>query len=145
MIDFLYDCVEKDVMIYSVKESYLSDWLRDPKGRTIIVGLLSILYDLERQLISERTKAGLERARREGKKIGGQFKLSDKEVKELIRLYREEVPITKIVRRFGINHASVYRYRRRAGIKIRGEKSGRGWRGFLEGCGWDLQQARGKL
>ncbi|RLE79283.1 MAG: hypothetical protein DRJ52_08745 [Thermoprotei archaeon] len=118
LIDFLYDCVEKGTMIYSVKESYLSEWLKDPKGRTIIVGLLSILYDLERQLISERTKAGLARARAQGKKIGGQFKLSEKEVKELIRLYKEGVPIRRIARRFGISRATVYRYLRRAGIQL---------------------------
>ena len=117
LIDFLYDCVEKGVMIYSVKESYLTDWLRDPKGRTIIVGLLSILYDLERQLISERTKAGLERARREGKKIGGQYKLSGREQKELLRLRREGVPVARIARRLGVSRATVYRYLKRLGEK----------------------------
>ena len=117
LINFLYDSIDRGVTIYSVKESYLSDWLRDPKGRTIIVGLLSILYDLERQLISERTKAGLERARREGKKIGRRFKLSKSEQKELLRLYKEGVPIRKIARRFGVSRQTVYNYLKRMGVR----------------------------
>ena len=116
LINFLYDSIDKGVMIYSVKESYLSDWLRDPKGRTIIVGLLSILCDLERQLISERTKAGLERARREGKKVGRRFKLSRREVRELVKLYEEGVPVARIARRLGISRQSVYNYLKREGI-----------------------------
>jgi len=115
LINFLYDSIDRGVTIYSVKESYLSDWLRDPKGRTIIVGLLSILYDLERQLISERTKAGLERARKEGKKLGRRFKLSKSEEKELVRLYKEGVPIRRIARRFGVSRQTVYNYLKRMG------------------------------
>ena len=94
----------------------MSDWLRDPKGRTIIVGLLSILYDLERQLISERTKAGLERARREGKKIGRKFKLSERDVRELVRMYREGVPIARIARRLGVSRQTVYNYLKRKNV-----------------------------
>ncbi|MGC8970032.1 MAG: recombinase family protein, partial [Conexivisphaera sp.] len=48
LIDFLYDCVERGITVYSVKESYLAEWLREPRARAIVVGLLSILYDLER-------------------------------------------------------------------------------------------------
>jgi len=116
LINFLYDSIEKGVDIYSIKESYLNEWIKDPKGRTIIVGLLSILYDLERQLISERTKAGLQRAKAQGKHIGRKFKLSRKDIHELIRLYREGVPIKRIAEKFGISRQTVYNYLRREGL-----------------------------
>ena len=109
LINFLYDTIDKGIMIYSVKESYLSDWLRDPKGRTIIVGLLSILYDLERQLISERTKAGMERAKAQGKHIGRPRKLNGSKKDEVIRLYKLGVPIAEIARRFNVSPRTVKR------------------------------------
>jgi len=124
LVDFLYDCVDNNVSVYSIRESFFSEWMKDPKARAIIVGLLGILYELERQFISERTKAGLERAKRMGKKIGGQFKLSEKEQKELVRMYREGVPIARIARRFGVGRTTVYRYLRRAGVLVK--KSAKG-------------------
>jgi len=126
LVDFLYDCAEGNVQVVSVRESFFNEWMRDPKARTIIVGLLGILYELEQQFISERIKVGLERARREGKKIGGQFKLSKKEQQELVKMYKEGMPIARIARRFGVSRMMVYRYLQRAGIKPKGEESGRG-------------------
>ena len=66
--------------------------------------------------ISERTKAGLARAKIQGKKVGGQFKLSNREVKELIKLYKEGVPIKRIAERLGVNRVTIYRYLKRADV-----------------------------
>lgn len=107
LIDFLYDCVESGVTIYSIRESYLSDWLREPKSRTIIVGLLSILYDLERQMISERTRAGLERAKAEGKHVGRPRKEID--LKRLKELYERGYPIAWIARELGVSTSTIKR------------------------------------
>ena len=80
--------------------------------------LLSISCDLERQLISERTKAGLERARCEGKKIGRRLKLSERDVKELMKICREGVPVARMARRFGVSRQTVCNYlKRRSTLK----------------------------
>ena len=107
LINFLYDCVESDITIYSIRESYLSEWLKEPKSRAIIVGLLSILYDLERQLISERTRAGLERAKAEGKQIGRPRK--DIDVRKLKELYEKGYPLKWIAKELGVSASTVKR------------------------------------
>lgn len=107
LIDFLYDCVEADITIYSIKESYFSEWLRDPRARTIIIGLLSILYDLERQLISERTKAGIEKARAMGKRVGRPRKEIDMgKVKEL---FAKGYPLSWVARELGVSVSTIKR------------------------------------
>jgi len=115
LINFLYDTIESGIMIYSVKESYLSNWLKDPKSRTIIIGILSILYDLERQLISERTKAGIERARLEGKQIGRPRKeVPKKKVKEMLA---KGYPLKWIARELGISVSTLKRRLKEWGIR----------------------------
>jgi Site-specific recombinases, DNA invertase Pin homologs len=81
--------------------------------------MFSTLYELERKLISERTKAGLARAKAQGKRVGGRPKLSEREVRELVQLYRQGVPVVRLARMFGVSRSTVYRYLERAGIKPR--------------------------
>ena len=68
-------------------------------------------------MISERTKAGLARAKAQGKHIGRRPKLSKMEIKELVRMYREGVPIKRIAEKFGVSRQTVYNYLRREGIQ----------------------------
>jgi len=110
LVNFLYDCFDNNVMVVSVREGWLEEALRNDIVRPIIIAVFSSLYELERKMISERTKAGLERARKEGKQIGRRPKLSEREVKELIALYREGVPIAQLARRFGVSRLTIYRY-----------------------------------
>jgi len=84
LVNFLYDCVESGVYIVSIREGWLEEALRNDITRPLVIAMLSTLYELERKMISERTKAGLERARRQGKRIGGRPKLSEKQVGELV-------------------------------------------------------------
>ena len=115
LIDFLYDAIENNVAIYSVRESYLADWLKDPRGRAIVVGLLSILYDLERQIISERTKAGLEKARLAGKRIGRPRKdVPRKRVEEMLG---KGYPIAWIAKELGVSASTLKRRLREWGLR----------------------------
>jgi len=117
LVNFLYDCVESGVYIVSIREGWLEEALRNDITRPLVIAMLSTLYELERKMISERTKAGLERARRQGKRIGGRPKLSEKQVRELVELYKQGVPVARLARRYGVSRITVYRYLKRAGIK----------------------------
>ncbi|RLE85041.1 MAG: hypothetical protein DRJ67_09545 [Thermoprotei archaeon] len=117
LVDFLYDCSERGIAVYSVRESYFNEWMRDPRARAIIVGLLGILYELERQFISERTKAGLARARAQGKHIGKKPKLSERDILLMRRMLEEGVPIARIARRLGVARSTIYRYMARLGLR----------------------------
>ena len=114
LIDFLYDAIDAGISIYSVKESYLADWLSDPRGRAIIVGLLSILYDLERQLISERTKAGIARLKAEGKQVGRRRKEVPR--REVEKMLSEGLPLAFIARKFGVSVTTLKRRLREWGL-----------------------------
>ena len=71
LVNFLYGCFDNNVMVVSIREGWLEEALRNEIVRPIIIAMFSTLYELERKLISERTKAGLARAKAQGKKIGG--------------------------------------------------------------------------
>lgn len=110
LVNFLYDCFENDVYVISIREGWIEEAMRNEIIRPIIISVFASLYELERKMISERTKAGLERARRMGKKIGRQRKLTTKQVNEMIKAYREGIPIAKLARRYGVSRSTIYRY-----------------------------------
>ena len=70
---------------HSFQDSYIStagEW------KDVIISVMSTLAKLERERISERTKAGLERARAKGKRIG-RSSLPDDTVDQVIQLLNE--------------------------------------------------------
>lgn len=66
------------VRIVSHTEPYLDT--SNELARSIFLAVIATLAKLERQKISERTKAGLERARRQGRKLGRPSVLDDEEL-----------------------------------------------------------------
>lgn len=75
--------LEKKVKVIAIKENYE---LGDNVQSKVLAFAFGLSAEIERQLISERTKAGLERARKAGKQIGRlkgipptKFKLTGKE------------------------------------------------------------------
>jgi len=87
---------------------------------TVMVSMFSLFAEIERQLISERTKAGLEAARAKGKLLGrpkgsrGKTILDGKEgfIKEELKY---GVAKSAIARKLGISRGSLFHF-----IKTRG-------------------------
>ena len=66
---------------------------------------------MERELIRERTMAGLEAARARGRKGGRKFKLSKNDIEKLNALYRDKnLSIMDICRMFNITKPTLYNY-----------------------------------
>lgn len=59
-----------NVALWTVKENIRIDGGQRSMQGKLMVGLFAMLAEVERDLISERTKAGLARARAEGKRLG---------------------------------------------------------------------------
>jgi len=78
--------------------------------RPVVIAVFATLYELERKMFSERTRAGMARVRTQGKHIGRKPRLSEKEIREITRLLKEDVPKKRIAKRLGISRSTPYRY-----------------------------------
>jgi DNA invertase Pin-like site-specific DNA recombinase len=84
--------------------------LTSPAGK-IILATLSAVAEVERDLIVERTKAGLVRARRQGKKLGRPKALGAADETRALAALRDGESITSIARDLGVSRATIMRLR----------------------------------
>jgi len=117
LVDFVYEALERGVHIVSIREQWVEDALRNELTRPIFLGVFGVLYELERKMISERTKAGMERAKAQGKHVGRPPALSERDIAMLIEMYKAGVPVSRIARRLGIARGTVYDYLRKLGLR----------------------------
>lgn len=88
--------------------------IRDSIDTTTAVGkamfkMLAVLAEMERDLISERTRAGLESARARGRK-GGRPKKDNRQVQKAIRLYHsKQYTVKEIEEMTSVSKATLYR------------------------------------
>ena len=81
--------------------------LTTPAGRAM-AGLLAIFAEFEREILRERTKAGLAHARAKGKRLGRPATAA-KHAAEVWKLHRASVSKSEIARRLKIGRTSVRR------------------------------------
>lgn len=67
ILNVLQELLEKNVKVIAIKENFE---LGDNIQSKVLAFAFGLSAEIERQLISERTKQGLQRARKEGKQIG---------------------------------------------------------------------------
>jgi DNA invertase Pin-like site-specific DNA recombinase len=80
-------------------------------GGKLVFHIFGTLAEFERNLIRERTKAGLAAARARGKKGGRRKKLSQQQRALAIDLYRQRKhPVDEICRTLGISKPTLYAY-----------------------------------
>ena len=93
----------------SLTQEYLDS--TGPLGDAI-VALLAALAQQERETIRARINAGLDRARKEGKRLGRPRKVFDRQ--KALRLRRKGLSIRAIAQELGVSHATVHRTLRAA-------------------------------
>lgn len=118
-MDILNLCMSKGVNVWTTKENYK---LGTDISSAILAFAFSLSAQIERDLISQRTKAGLDRRRADGVKLGGpkgsknaKVKLSGKEdvIKELITQGQSQ---SAIVRIFHVDRTTLMRFVKNCGI-----------------------------
>ena len=88
----------------------------DPMGK-MFFNMLATFAEFESDLIRMRTREGMAMARAKGKLRGRQPKLSEKQHKELGRMYETgEYSISDLAELFSVSRPTVYRTIRRLGI-----------------------------
>lgn len=114
LIEWSEELAERGVELVSI---------RDNIDTTTAVGkamfkMLAVLAEMERDLISERTRAGLESARARGRK-GGRPKKDNKQVEKALKLYdTEQYTVKEIEDMTSVSKATLYReIRKRKSIK----------------------------
>lgn len=80
----------------------------------LMVKMLAAVADFEREIIIERTQAGLARARAEGKQLGRPCKTSPEQRAEMLQLLEKGVTVSAVARMYDISRASVIAYRNAA-------------------------------
>lgn len=78
---------------------------------SLMVKMLAAVADFERDLIIERTQAGLARAKAEGKRLGRPTKTTEKERQEIVQALAKGASISELARDYGISRALVHNIR----------------------------------
>lgn len=73
----------------------------------MLVTILGAVAAMERDLLIERTKAGLDRAKSQGKSLGRPRKTTDQQRFKIVEMLNEGVSVSECARRFAISRASV--------------------------------------
>lgn len=72
-----------------------------------ILGILASVAEMERDLLVERTQAGLARAKAEGKQLGRPSKTTEEERKAILAQLNAGVTVSQVARDFDISRATI--------------------------------------
>lgn len=110
IMSILHQCMEKGILVLSIKEGYE---LGNTISSKVLAFAFSLSAEIERQLISQRTKESLQRKKAEGKKLGRpvgarskSVKLSGKE-ETIQQLLKNKVSYSAIGRILGVSRQTV--------------------------------------
>lgn len=77
----------------------------------LVFHVFAALAEFERNLIRERTRAGLVAARARGRSGGRKPKLDEKQVREIKALLRDpDIQVADVARRYGVSRTTIYKY-----------------------------------
>jgi len=113
IMSILSGCLEKGVKIWTIKDNYR---LGDDIQSKVLAFAFSLSAEIERNLISQRTKEALARRKAEGKVLGRQpgraknVMLSGKE-KQIRKMIREGKNNVEIGKAFGVHRGTVRVFR----------------------------------
>lgn len=113
IMTFLNVCMQKEVMVWTIKDNYR---LGSDIQSKVLAFAFSLSAEIERNLISQRTKEALNRIKSEGRKLGRKVGSKNKHhvldgKKELIeKLLEQKIPKTKIARRMNVSVVTLYKF-----------------------------------
>lgn len=87
--------------------------LTSPSGK-MIMSVLSSVAELERDLLVERTQAGLARAKAQGKKLGRKPKLSSDDRTQIRILKNEGASLATLAKQYGVSRSLIQHVMREA-------------------------------
>ncbi len=106
LIDTVTDLQERGIGFKSLQESIDTT----TSGGKLVFHIFGALAEFEREIIRERTKAGLQAARARGRHGGPKYKLTPNQIAIARQLYAGNTPVKEICQTLGISRATFYRY-----------------------------------
>jgi len=110
VMSILHDCMQREIKVYAIKEGYE---LGNNINSKVLAFAFSLSAEIERNLISQRTKEALARKKSEGQTLGRpkgslskETKLTGKE-EEIKELLRKKVSVSAIGRILGVHRLTV--------------------------------------
>lgn len=110
VMSILHDCMEREIKVYAIKEGYE---LGNNINSKVLAFAFGLSAEIERNLISQRTKDALARIKSEGQTLGRpkgslskETKLTGKE-EEIKDLLRKKVSVSAIGRILGVHRLTV--------------------------------------
>ena len=118
-VNAVRDLRTREVRIRSLAQSeatWVTYLASEPDTAEAVIGDILTTFmawaaEQELQAVSRRTRAGLERARAEGKTLGSPPRVDDDQVEDMARLRREGQSFRSIGRIFGVSRTTVQRRR----------------------------------
>ena len=116
VMHILETCLNKSCQVWTIKENYR---LGNDIQSKVMAFAFGISAEIERQLISERTKAALESVKNSGKKLGRPFSAQSKKLKltkntrKIQKLLNAGVSQNKISQIMGVQNATLRRFLKR--------------------------------
>ena len=107
LLEIIDKIKEKGASIKSIKDTWLNTTSENPYNEFLLT-VMSGLSQLERDLISQRTKEGLKAARARGRNGGRPSKQNEKK-EMVIALYKAGIKSSEIARQAGISRSTVCR------------------------------------
>lgn len=111
VMGILQSCLEKDCQIWTLKENYK---LGADIQSKVLAFAFSLAAEIERQLISQRTKESLKRIKDDGKHLGRPFGFNynklDKKQEKIKELLSKGISKAEISRLIGCSWITLHRY-----------------------------------
>lgn len=77
----------------------------------LVLSTLAAVAEMERDMLVERTQAGLARARKEGKKLGRPKATDDSSAASIVEALAQGISVSQVARDHGVSRATVIRIR----------------------------------
>jgi DNA invertase Pin-like site-specific DNA recombinase len=113
VMGILHLCMLKECQVWTTKENYK---LGADISSKVLAFAFALSAEIERQLISQRTKESLARVKAQGKHLGRPFGCTPAFAKikrhrsEILSLAKQKVPKTQIAKMFGVDRSTIRRF-----------------------------------
>lgn len=108
LVQLVNEFYEKDIYLKSIQEGFQLD--KENMVGQLTFQIFAVMAEFERNVIKDRTMAGLASSRARGRIGGRKNKLTDNQIQIIVEMDKNKIPITDIAETFNLARTTVYSY-----------------------------------